>query len=51
MPLKNILENSKIFINILKNNYSKNCTYPQYIVDLKTSFSEFKDIVKNINYF
>ena len=36
--------------NILNNNYSENCTYPDYIVDLKTSFSEFKAIVSKINF-
>ena len=36
--------------NILKNKYSSKCTYPSYIVDLKSSFANFKNIVKDINY-
>ena len=37
--------------NILNKKYSKECNYPSYIVDLKDSFSDFKNIIKKINYF
>ena len=37
--------------NIFNNNFTSDCLYPSYIVDLRNSFTEFKDIVKEINYF